>query len=325
MNEDIIVGFRKEVKTGSADAAQRDRMLLSECRVNRNDSSRKEREIHMSIRIVTDSASDITREELTQYGIELVAIPMVCGGVSCLDDKTVPMERFWQQMEQGETIKTSLPSPDQFLQIFEAAKEAGDEVICVLISSGLSGTCQSANVAKSMAEYENIWIVDSLSAAAAQKLLVFRACELRDQGMSAAEIAEDLETFRSRIRLYACLDTLMYLARGGRLPGSIAAIGTKLQFKPVITFDEEGKIRVEKTPRGAKQAMKEMLRLAKERPVTGESRAIPLFASKDENCRGYIAALEESGFSISMKEMEGIGATIGTYIGPGAYGIAIIS
>lgn len=92
--------------------------------------------------------------------------------------------------------------------------------------------------------YENIFIIDAkgaAAAAAAEKLLVKRACELRDAGeLSAPQIAADLEQFRSRIRLYACLDTLEYLARGGRLPKSIATVGNAIKLKPIVSFSEEG-------------------------------------------------------------------------------------
>ena len=169
------------------------------------------------------------------------------------------------ELLDGVNIKTSLPSPECFVKIFEEAKNKKEEVVCILISSGFSGTYQGAMLAKSMVDYEGIYIIDSKCAAAAEKQIAFYACELREKGMSGKEIAEELEKFRSRVRLIACLDTLEYLARGGRLPKTVAAIGNKLQFKPIITFTKEGEIEVVKKTRGAKKAMRDMAVLAEDR------------------------------------------------------------
>lgn len=172
----------------------------------------------MSVRIFTDSASDITLQEMEEKQIGLIAMPLLCGEKTYIDDKTIPMTTFWEMLLDGVNIKTSLPSPECFVKIFEEAKNKKEEVVCILISSGFSGTYQGAMLAKSMVDYEGIYIIDSKCAAAAEKQIAFYACELREKGMSGKEIAEELEKFRSRVRLIACLDTLEYLARGGRLP-----------------------------------------------------------------------------------------------------------
>ena len=211
-----------------------------------------------------------------------------------------------------------------FCEDFEEAKNKKEEVVCILISSGFSGTYQGAMLAKSMVDYEGIYIIDSKCAAAAEKQIAFYACELREKGMSGKEIAEELEKFRSRVRLIACLDTLEYLARGGRLPKTVAAIGNKLQFKPIITFTKEGEIEVVKKTRGAKKAMRDMAVLAEECKIDSEFQAIPLFSQDDTNCREYMATLQEADLKVEMKQPEEIGATIATYIGPEAYGIVFV-
>lgn len=127
----------------------------------------------MSIRIFTDSASDITRAELEELQAELIAMPLQCGEETYVDDKTTPVEVFWQMLLDGVNIKTSLPSPDMFVQKFKAAKEAGDEVICILIASKLSGTYQGAMLAKQIVDYDGIHVIDAGHAAAsvAEKML----------------------------------------------------------------------------------------------------------------------------------------------------------
>lgn len=281
----------------------------------------------MGIQILTDSASDITLREMSQWQVKLIPLPLFCGDDTWPDDKTKPMDAFWDLLIGGADIKTSQPSPDAFVQVFEQAKEAGDAVICILISSKLSGTCQGAELARSMVGYENIFIIDAkgAAAAAAEKLLVIRACELRDSGeLTAAQIASELERFRSRIRLLACLDTLEYLARGGRLPKKVASIGDAIRLKPIICFSAEGEIHVLKKVLGGKNAMREMTELAMSHSVCADYPVIPLFAQNDENCRCYMENLKNAGFPVQVQEPQGIGATIGTYIGPGGYGIAFV-
>ena len=194
------------------------------------------------IRIITDSAADFSAEELRQYGLTMVPLQVTFGEDTYEDGVTLTPEIFWSRIMSGENPKTSQPSPDAFLTVFEEAKAAGDSVLCVLLSSALSGTVQSATLARSMADYDDIHIVDSLQAATAEKMLVLRACQLRDEGkLSAAEMAEALRSFTKRIKLYACLDTLDYLARGGRIPQAAASLGSLVQLKVIVHITEEGK------------------------------------------------------------------------------------
>ena len=281
----------------------------------------------MAVRILTDSASDFTRDELAEYGVELIPMPVQCGERTIIDDKTVPVETFWQLLLDGVTLATSQPTPDSFVRAFEAAREADDEVVCVLISTALSGTVQGAHVARNLVGYDGIFVVDSgqAAAAAAQKLLVLRACELRDEGaLSAQEIAQELERFKGRIRLYACLDTLDYLARGGRLPRAVASLGSAVKMKPIITLGPSGEIKVAKKALGAKRALNEMVRLVGDCAIDPAYPAIPIYAHAPANCETFVGRLRAEGFLGSLKPCEGIGATIGTYIGPGAYGIALV-
>lgn len=127
------------------------------------------------IRILTDSATDFTQEELQKLNVRCVPMTIAFGGDTYTDGVDLPQEIFWQRMEAGQTPKTSQPSPDAFLREFEAAKAAGDSVLCVLISSALSGTLQSALIAVGMTEDLDVALVDSLSATVGERLLVQEA------------------------------------------------------------------------------------------------------------------------------------------------------
>ena len=220
------------------------------------------------IRIITDSAADFSASELRANNLTAIPLQIVFGSDTYEDGVTLTPEIFWQRIMSGENPKTSQPAPDAFLRAFEEAKAAGDSVVCILLSSGLSGTVQSAMLAKSMADYDEIHIVDSLQAATAEKMLVLRACQLRDENkLTAAEIAEELTRFTKRIRLYASLDTLDYLARGGRIPQAAASLGALVQLKVLISISDEGKVGLAGKGMGLHRASASLLKLIQQHKI----------------------------------------------------------
>ena len=278
----------------------------------------------MGVQIMTDSASDITLEELAAHDVRLIPMTLQVGEESVIDDKTTPTEVFWQRMEAGELIRTSQPAPAQFEEAFSQAGREGNSVVCLLLSSALSGTCQTANLGKSLTDNE-VEIVDCMSAAAsvAEKLVVYEACRLRDEGFSAREIAVRVSSFRSRVRLIACLNTLDYLARGGRISRAVANLGGLARIKPIITFSDKGEVKLMAKAIGSRHAMKAMVAEAQKLPLDKRVKPVPIFSRTDANCRAYMDALAQAGLT-ELEEPQGIGATIGTYIGPEAYGLVYV-
>ena len=174
----------------------------------------------MAVRILTDSASDFDGVIASRRRIEVVPLPVQFGSASFLDGKTLSHEVFYKLLQEGkENPSTSQPTPAAFLRYFEEAKAAGDQVVAILLSGALSGTIQSAQIAKEMCEYAPIHIVDSRSATAGMQILVNFACKLRDSGLPAEDIAGEVERLREKVRIFAVIDTLEYLRRGGRLTG----------------------------------------------------------------------------------------------------------
>ena len=277
------------------------------------------------IRIITDSAADFSASELRAHNITAVPLQIVFGDDTYEDGITLTPEIFWQRITSGENPKTSQPTPDAFLSAFEEAKAAGDSVVCVLLSSGLSGTVQSANLAKSMADYEDIHIVDSLQAATAEKMLVLRACQLRDENkLTAGEIADELARFTKRIRLYASLDTLDYLARGGRIPQAAATLGSLVQLKVLITITEEGKVGMAGKGMGLHRATASLLKLIDQHKIDERFPVMPLYTRSTDNCQSLIKKLNHAGIAASEDSMHAVGSTIATHIGPGAYGLVFV-
>lgn len=277
------------------------------------------------IRIITDSAADFGRQELEERRITCVPMHIAFGEDSYTDGVDLPRELFWQRLTAGENPKTSQPSPDEFLSVFEQVRSVGDEAVCVLISSALSGTLQSAMVAAGIAEGARVCIVDSLAAAIAERFLVLRACQLRDGGkLTAAEIAQELTAFRSRIRLFACLDTLEYLARGGRIPKAAASLGSLIQLKPLVTLSPDGRVALAGKGMGRHRATEALVRLALEHPADPAYPIVPIYAQHADNCAPFVKRLTASGMPCRMEDSLPIGPTIGTHIGPGAFGVVYV-
>ena len=276
------------------------------------------------IRILTDSAADFSKDELRAHGIDLVALNVTFGEESLSDDDSLTPEVFWSRLMAGENPKTSQPSPDAFLTHFAAAKDAGDEIVCVLLSSALSGTVQSAMIARSMMDDAPVYIVDSLQAATALKVLVLRACQLRDEGLSAGDVARELERFKTRIHLFACLNTLEYLARGGRIPKAAASLGTLVQLKPIVTIDADGRVGLAGKGMGLHRATDALIRMARERQPDTRHPIFPIYTHTTDNCAAFVRKLAQTGFPCRIEDAQSVGPTISTHIGPGAFGVVYV-
>ena len=178
------------------------------------------------IRIIVDSSADNNCEELEEKQMTLVSLTINLDEKLYLDGMDITRDQLYEWLMESKGFpKTSQPSPEDFACHFKEAKEAGDDVICILLSSALSGTCQSAHLAKSMVKYDNIYIVDSLSATHVIRFLADKADKMRKEGHTASEIVAVLEDLKGRAKVIAAVDTLEYLCRGGRVSRTVATIG----------------------------------------------------------------------------------------------------
>jgi len=278
------------------------------------------------MRIITDSAADFTREELEQYQIRCIPMQVIFGEES-LSAAELPADAFWNRLLSGEIAKTSQPSPDAFLSEFEAAKQNGEEALYIGVSSAISGTFQSATIAASMIEDARIHLVDTLTGAAGQKLLALHACRLRDEGrLSAKEIADELLRLRSRVHVFASLDTLENLARSGRISKAAANIGTLAQLKPIVRIvpETEGSIEVCGKAIGRHRAIDAVSKLVTARRIDERFPIIPLYAYCADNCAAMIKKLTACGLSVDEQLASALGPTLAAHIGPNAYGAAFI-
>lgn len=191
------------------------------------------------VQIITDSAADITLPEAEQLNIHIVPLTITFEDGECPQQTEADFEEFYRRLAVcRELPKTSQPSPEAYLTYYEAAREAGDEVLVLTLSGGLSGTVRAAETAKALCGYEKIYVVDTHHAISSQRILVEYAAKRRGEGAGAAEIAAEVEALRDRVTVSGVVDTLVNLRKGGRIPPSLAILGTALKIKPVIALQD---------------------------------------------------------------------------------------
>lgn len=275
-------------------------------------------------RILVDASSDYTAEEIKQKNLDFVPISISIGEKNYVEGVNLDRNDFYNILKESNDFpKTSQPSPQTFLDVFNDVKEKGDELICILLSSQLSGTYQSALVAKEMADYDKIHIIDSLSATYTIKIMADYALSLVEQGITALEIVEKIETLKSRVKCVAGLDTLEFLARGGRISKTVATIGNVANIKPIITLSEDGKVEVMSKCLGKSRAILQVVKTLQGLEIDENFPLYPIYSFGAENCENFEKKMEEEGFKLNKRLQ--IGPTIGTHIGPEAFGIIFVT
>lgn len=275
------------------------------------------------IKFLVDSAADYPSDELYQKGIALCPMSISIGEESYIEGQNLARDQFYELLETSEAFpKTSQPSPQAFAEIFEEVKKTGDELICVLISSSLSGTYQSAMIAKDIVEYENIHIIDSHTATCCIKVLADYGLQLRDEGKNAQEIVMAMEELKHKIKVVAMVDTLEYLSRGGRLSKTAATVGEIAKIKPVITLSNDGNIEVIGKCIGKIKAMNFILKHLKKSVIDTDFPIYSIYTHGIENAEKFEGKLIEQNYR--LKNRLQIGATIGTHVGGGAFGLIYV-
>lgn len=187
------------------------------------------------IHIFTDSTSDISQKRASEMGVTVMPLSVSFGTETFVDGVTISTEEFYQKLESSDVLPvTSQVNPDAFIEAFKPYKDTADEIIVITIGSKLSGTYQSATIAKQDLEMDNIYIVDSEQVTVAIALLVNIAVKMRSEGKTAKEIFDYLEQIKTKLVIYAAIDSLKYLQKGGRLSKGKAVIGTMLSVKPIL-------------------------------------------------------------------------------------------
>lgn len=276
----------------------------------------------MAVRIITDSGFDVP--DASDARLTVLPLSITFGDTTYADGVDLTNDRFFELLiESDELPKTSQVTPYAYAQIFERVRAAGDEAVVITLSSGLSGTYQSAVTAA--ADYPEVHVVDSKNVTIGQGILVQYALRLADEGRGAAEIASMVESARERLVLLALLDTLEYLRRGGRIPKSVGAIGELLSIKPVVGV-RDGEVVMLGKARGSKNGRN---LLHQEVEKNGIDFAMPVLIGysglSDKLLRKYLEdnrVLWEDKVAEEDLPITSVGATVGTHVGPNAIALA---
>ena len=275
----------------------------------------------MNVRIVIDSSTDLQPEIAGR--VSVVPLTISFGEDVFIDGVTIDRKKFYEKLIESDVIpKTSQPSPDAFMKIYEEAKAAGEEVVVITVSSKLSGTFQSAMIAAE--EYDNVYIVDSRSVAIGAGILAEYALKLADGGMEAKEIFETLIDQRQNVRLIAMLDTLEYLKKGGRISAAVAFAGGLLSIKPVVSI-EEGEIKILGKARGSKQGNNLLMKEIEASGGVNFEKPLLLGYTglSDALLRKYIEdSADVWAGNVEKLPVTVVGSSVGTHAGPGAVAVA---
>ena len=275
----------------------------------------------MKTRIIIDSTADLSAELKSKLSI--VPLTVHFGDEEYLDGVTIDHKTFYEKLiESDELPTTSQATPDSFIKEFDKVKEAGDSAVVITISSKLSGTYQSATIAAE--DYENIYIVDSGSAAIGSGILAKRALVLADSGIDARKIAEILNKEKEKIVIIALLDTLEYLKKGGRISKTVAFAGAVLNIKPVISV-EDGEIAILGKARGSKMGNNLLVEeIEKSGGVDFEKPVMLGYSGLSDVL--LLKYIEDSKYlwekGLENIRYTAIGSVIGTHAGPGAIAAA---
>lgn len=276
------------------------------------------------MRILTDSTADFSLEEAKKLNIDVIPLSVIIDGKEFKDRVDLQPSEFFEKLAECEDLpSTSQPSPKDYFDYIKKAKQNNEPLIMILLSSQISGTYQSACMAKELAEYEDVYVIDSLNTTVGLRLLVDKAIQLRDERKDAKEIVDILEQMKNKIRLFAVVDTLEYFYKGGRLSRASAVAGTLLKLKPIVGL-KDGKLDVYAKARGISKATKEILPFIEENPIdTNEGIYYGYTGNMDQMDK--FAAVFEEAFFIKDVPVTAVGPVIGTHAGPGARVIAYFS
>lgn len=274
------------------------------------------------VRIILDSTCDIMPEDREKF----LTVPLTVhfGDREYQDGVTITHRQFYEMLVESDVMpKTSQPSPEAFAQVYRQVRDQGDTAVVITVSSGLSGTCQSARIAAE--EVPGVaWVVDSGTVAIAAGILGEYALQQAENGMTAPELAAHLEEMKHKVVVLALLDTLEYLKKGGRLSATAAFAGGLLAIKPVITV-REGKVQVLGKARGSRQGNNLLATEIKKAGGVDFSKPVLLGYTglSDALLMKYI---EDSGAlwktQVDRLRCTTVGSAIGTHAGPGAVAVA---
>ena len=278
------------------------------------------------IAIVTDSNSGISQKEAKEMGIFVLPMPFLINGKEYLDGVDLLPEQFYEFLKEDADVATSQPSPDSVMKLWEEVLKEYDEIVHIPMSSGLSGSCETALMLAQ--DYEGkVQVVNNQRISVTQRQSVLDAMALAEQGRSAVEIKEILERDKFESSIYIMVDTLYYLKKGGRITPAAAALGTLLKLKPVLQIQGE-KLDAFAKARTVKQAKNLMIEAMKHdfaerfHDPEGKSMHLEMAYTYDLDAAEAFRQEVQEAFPGLEIHMDPLSLSVSCHIGPGALAVA---
>lgn len=270
---------------------------------------------------------DLTKKHLEDRNIQYIPFHFYLDGTHYYDDlgETISYKDFYKAMVDGADTKTSQINANEYEEYFKKFLEEGKDILHICLSSGISGSFNSANIAKSMLEEEypdrKIYVIDSVGAASGYGLLLDKVAELREAGMGIDELAAWVEANKLKVQTWFFSSDLTFFVKGGRVSKAAGLIGGALSICPVLIVDKEGKLSVNQKVRTKKKASKTLVDIMEANAQDGLAYADKCYLSHSacEEDAKAIAAMIEERFP-NLKDgvlINNIGTTIGSHTGPG--------
>lgn len=274
----------------------------------------------MKTAVVTDSTAYLPKDVAENLHINIIPLHVTFGDESYREEIELSAEQFYEEVKVKELPKTSQPAIGEFVMLFEKLRQDYDAVVCIHLSSGISGTYQSSITAGKMVEGIDVFSFDSEISCMAQGFYAIEAAKMALQEQIPQEILARLEVMKTSMDAYFMVDDLSHLQRGGRLSGTQAFIGGLLQVKPLLHFENKVIVPFEKV-RTRKKAMKRIAELLHEDVKGGEPfQAAIIHANREQEAITWQAELQDQFPNVEF-QISYFGAVIGTHLGEGAMGL----
>lgn len=276
------------------------------------------------VRIITDSASDFEPYELKKLMIDCIPLSVSFGEQDYKDGITLTKDAFFDKLKNSNLIsKTSQPSLHDIINQFKTTEQNKDGCVAIFMSSKISGTVNTAKTALEMIDSKNVFIIDSLTTSAGQRLLVEYAVQLRNQGKTALEIYEKLENIKPKISMLACLDTIEYLHRGGRVTSAKAIIGAVTHIKPIIKL-HNGNVELITKSFSLKRGISSLITRLEREQLNPLFAVYVMYSDDISLANDLIENLQTVMPNFQNIKAVQVGAVIGSHIGTKACGIAFV-
>lgn len=275
----------------------------------------------MSYKIITDTCCDFPKEMYAQLDLTVVELSLLFRGETHNTVSDELTKTMFDALRAGETASTAAANPQQWSEAMEPILAAGEDALVLAFSSGLSTTYQSAVIAaEELSEKypdRTVRVVDTLCASMGQGLLVWYACQKRDQGLSLEELFRWCEDTKLHLCHWFTVDDLMFLKRGGRISAATALVGTMLNIKPVLHVDNEGHLINKSKVRGRKASLDALAAKLGELGMPGENKTVFISHGDCIEDAQYLAQRLKEKYGVENVIISYVGAVIGSHSGPG--------